>query len=528
MNQNSNLIFHQVLQSEDCKWQLDSSSNQTIIVPTGKLTAGLYFLLPVESNSTSNVKHFVLIQTKEVDVDQNKMQNAQKNEVVKNNNIDGEVKTETLISEDSNTKKQSLEDVNQLEINPQLQNYAQQIMEKHSQPQVAKEQLKSINDKLISETPTQENLQINADVNVGFRWAIRCRVLDLLKENKQIARSERKTYPEIAEIAGCGVRLVKKIAKMLRQNPNLEHDDLIERKRGRKDDPFKTVPYIVYLYLISAIHFALPSDYGIETSTWTAKAVRTFLDICEIFVSLRYVYYILDRFGLKSKVGRRINPKKNQEAVNVFTGDTYAELCKEAKEKGETILFCDETSVQQGESIYGYSLVGERSNTAYTQSNRHTAMSLLTFIGPDGTIEVCEIEESFDAEKFCDCLKQLKKKYAEKKFLIILDNSRVHHAKKVNSWLNHWKAGRNVMRFKFLPAYAPEINPVERFNNVVKTALKKDECLSSKSVKTKAHEFVEEFVGEAKKDATKVINLFYDEDCRYSIDIFEKVANDVD
>ena len=63
MNQNSNLIFHQVLQSEDCKWQLDSSSNQTIIVPTGKLTAGLYFLLPVESNLAKQRKS-MLIKTK--------------------------------------------------------------------------------------------------------------------------------------------------------------------------------------------------------------------------------------------------------------------------------------------------------------------------------------------------------------------------------------------------------------------------------------------------------------------------------
>lgn len=525
MNQNSNLVLRQVSQIKDCEWQLDSESKLTIIVPTNKITAGLYFLFPVESNSSSDEKNFVLIQTNEVNVDQNVTVNIQNGEVVKNvNSIDCEVKTEELISTDSNTKKQSINDANQLEINPQFQDYAQQIMETHSQPQVAKEQLKSINDKLISETPTQENIQINADVNVGFRWAKRCRVLDLLKNNKQIARSERKSYAEIAEIAGCGVRLVKKIAKMLRNNCNIEHDDLIENKRGRKESPFETVPYFVYLCLISAVHFALPSDYGIETSTWSANAVRMFLAICDIVVSQRYVYYILDRFGFKSKVGRRINPKKNQDAVNTFTGDTYVELCKEAKERGETILFCDETSVQQGEKMYGYSLVGERSNTSYTQNNRHTAMSLITFIGPDGTIEVFEIEGSFDAEKFCDCLKQLKKKYPDKKFLIILDNARVHHAKKVNSWLNHWKAGKNVMRFKFLPAYAPEINPVERFNNVAKNALKKDECLSSKSVTIKAHEFVADFLKEAEQNANKVINLFYDEDCRYSIDIYEKVA----
>ena len=427
----------------------------------------------------------------------------------------------------SDTKKQSAEDASQTEINPQFQHYAQSVMALHTQPNVAKEQLESINDKLLPETPVQqENLQPNADVNAGFRWAIRCRVLAQLKDNKQRPRSERTPYEKIAEIAGCKISLVKKIAKKLRKYPNLEPNDLLEKKRGRKNSPFGKITYCVYLCLMSAIHFAIPSDYGINLTKWTANAICLFLDMCEISVKKRYVYDFCDKVGLNSKVGRRINPKKNQESVTIFTGDTYVDLCREAKEKGETILFCDETSVQQGEKMYGYSLVGERSNTAYTQSNRHTAMSLLTFMGPAGTIEIFEIEGSFDADKFCDCLKQLKKKYSDQKFLIILDNAKVHHAKKVNSWLNHWNAGKNTVRFMFLPAYAPEINPVERFNNVFKSALKKDECLSSESVKEKAKEFVAEFVVDAKNDTEKVKNLFYDEDCRYSIDIFEKVANE--
>ena len=501
LTQKSNLVFHQVLQAENCNLQIDSESKITIVIPSGKIESGSCELIPVQSNSSSNERSFVLIPTNDVNVQQ-----KTSNEVI---------------------KQQAGEESSKTEIDFQFQNCAKSVMEIHTQPKVAQEQLESINAKLLPETPVQpKNLQPNADINAGFRWAIRCRVLELLKENKQLPRSERKHYAEIAEIAGCKIRLVKNIAKMLRINPNLEPNDLLEKKRGRAISPFGKITYFAYLCLMSAIHFALPSDYGLTQSTWTAEAICLFLEICDISVTRRYVYDFCNKVGLNSKVGRRINPKKDQESVNIFTGDTYVDLCKEAKANGETILFCDETSLQQGEKIYGYSLVGERANTAYTQSNRHTAMSLLTFIGPDGTIEVFEIEGSFDAEKFCDCLKQLKKKNPDKKFLIILDNCRIHHAKKVNSWLKHWKAGKNIVRFIFLPAYAPEINPVERFNNVVKGALKKDECLSSQSVKKNAKEFVAEFLADAKKDNKKVKNLFYDEDCRYSIDIFEKVANE--
>ena len=46
------------------------------------------------------------------------------------------------------------------------------------------------------------------------------------------------------------------------------------------------------------------------------------------------------------KDARRIKSKKEQESVNLFTKDIYVELCKLARENGETILFCAETSLQ--------------------------------------------------------------------------------------------------------------------------------------------------------------------------------------
>ena len=47
------------------------------------------------------------------------------------------------------------------------------------------------------------------------------------------------------------------------------------------------------------------------------------------------------------------------------------------------------------------------------------------------------------------------------KFFLILDNLRVHHAKKVNHWLSQHSETIEVF---YLPAYSPELNPDEYLN----------------------------------------------------------------
>ncbi len=50
---------------------------------------------------------------------------------------------------------------------------------------------------------------------------------------------------------------------------------------------------------------------------------------------------------------------------------------------------------------------------------------------------------------------------AQKKVFLILDNLRVHHAKKVHQWLEEHKMDMEIF---YLPAYSPELNPDEYLN----------------------------------------------------------------
>ena len=68
--------------------------------------------------------------------------------------------------------------------------------------------------------------------------------------------------------------------------------------------------------------------------------------------------------------------------------------------------------------------------------------------------------EDFNGETFEIFLTHLlRHRLRQKKMVIILDNSRYHHARSLKSWLRD--QGR-FLRLDFLPAYSPQLNPIER------------------------------------------------------------------
>ncbi len=76
----------------------------------------------------------------------------------------------------------------------------------------------------------------------------------------------------------------------------------------------------------------------------------------------------------------------------------------------------------------------------------------------DGRL-VARKEEKFNAESFLAFLKQLARHRRRKKFVVIVDNARWHHAKALRPWLTEH---RSSLRLEFLPPYSPELNHIER------------------------------------------------------------------
>ena len=77
----------------------------------------------------------------------------------------------------------------------------------------------------------------------------------------------------------------------------------------------------------------------------------------------------------------------------------------------------------------------------------------------DGRL-VAQQWEQFNGETFGVFLKHLlRHRSPKKKMVIILDNSRYHHARLLQPWL--WDQ-RKILRLDYLPPYSPQLNPIKK------------------------------------------------------------------
>ena len=91
---------------------------------------------------------------------------------------------------------------------------------------------------------------------------------------------------------------------------------------------------------------------------------------------------------------------------------------------------------------------------------KHEGVKLLGILNYETGRIYCEEHEKYDAEVFLGFLKNILKLYPVGKIVMILDNSRIHHAILLESFL---KENSDRLQLKFLPPYSPKMNLIEGF-----------------------------------------------------------------
>jgi len=83
----------------------------------------------------------------------------------------------------------------------------------------------------------------------------------------------------------------------------------------------------------------------------------------------------------------------------------------------------------------------------------------------DGRL-VTQQNAQFDADSFQSFLTRLvRHRRQDHKMIVIVDNARWHHARKIKPWL---RKHRNIIRLDFLPPYSPDLNSIERVWKLVR------------------------------------------------------------
>lgn len=123
------------------------------------------------------------------------------------------------------------------------------------------------------------------------------------------------------------------------------------------------------------------------------------------------------------------------------------------------ILFEDEASLSNTATVgYGWAAKGKQPLIPMIQRKRER----LTLLGSVNIINgevIVKMAERGNALTFKKYLKSLLRHYCGKKILMILDNVRYHHAKKLKRFLELHK---DRMELMFLPPYSPDLNAMER------------------------------------------------------------------
>ena len=198
-------------------------------------------------------------------------------------------------------------------------------------------------------------------------------------------------------------------------------------------------------------------------------------DIVE-FVAQRYcvtasrfaISRLMKRNSITRKRGTRMNIK-----YDVQRGLDYLAEIKSVY--SESFASLDEMSVMLNIApTYGYAVRGQRA--VIRQPGRRTVSYMLTLcVGPQGIISWELQKGAVTADTFCNVLRKL-----PDGITLLLDNARIHHASKclISRGLPtvaELASGKSIS-LRYIPPYAPHLNPVEYTFNTVRNLLRQKEA----------------------------------------------------
>jgi transposase len=195
---------------------------------------------------------------------------------------------------------------------------------------------------------------------------------------------------------------------------------------------------------------------GYPNELWTLSRVKRLIkDRLELKASVSEVWRLLRRMGWSSQKPQRRARERDEEKIANWKTQRWPELQAKALKEQRTIIFIDECGFSQKSTAKKtWAPAGETPNLQMTFN-----WDKLSVIGGISikSLWFAIHEESIKSEQVIEFLAQLQRQ-VKGKLLIIWDGLPAHRSKKVANYLSEQKGKIWVER---LPAYAPELNPIE-------------------------------------------------------------------
>jgi transposase len=217
------------------------------------------------------------------------------------------------------------------------------------------------------------------------------------------------------------------------------------------------------------IDYHAPEQLGLPHALWSRRAVRDLIrQELGIDLAERTVGQYLRRWGYTAKKPGRHSRHQDPDEVEQWLEETYPAIEAQAAREHAEILWTDEVGVQADHQPgYAYAREGERATME--MPGPHIRANQITAISNEGTARFMTYQGMLTAAVFLLFLGKLVAG-ASRKILLIADRLQAHKTPEVLAWLQEHHDQIEVF---YLPAYSPEMNPVEYLNNDMKGTLNK-------------------------------------------------------
>jgi transposase len=207
-----------------------------------------------------------------------------------------------------------------------------------------------------------------------------------------------------------------------------------------------------------------PEEVGIAHALWTRRAVRDLIrQEFGIDLAERTVGLYLRRWGYTCKRPGRHARQQDPDEVEQWLLETYPAIEAQAEREGAEVLWTDEVGVAADHHPgSGYARAGERATMDVPKP--HIRVNQISAISNEGTVRFMTYQGALNAAVFLLFLQKLVRG-ASRKILLIADRLQAHKTPAVEAWV---AAHREQIEVFYLPAYSPELNPVEYLNNDMK------------------------------------------------------------
>lgn len=272
-------------------------------------------------------------------------------------------------------------------------------------------------------------------------------------------------------------------------------------RRGRRPGEQAKLKAHQCATIVRIISDNTPDQLKMPFVLWTAAAVRDLVqERFGVLFPVRTMRKYLRKWNFTPQKPLRKAWQQSPAAVEKWLQETYPAIARRAKARGATIYWVDETGVtNQANSQRGYAPVGK--TPVLKQNGTKRKVNMVSGVTNKGEVRFMCYTSTMTQLKFILFLSKLMKS-SEGPVVVITDNLRVHHGKKVAAWVADQKGD---IELEFIPGYSPELNADEYLNRDLK---KNVNAKRTPSTVQEIKENVISFMRSLQKQPSRVMQYF--------------------